>query len=87
MFRNSTTFSRIVIHTIGVLFLIGVVGSTALGDEDILSSIVEAIFVATFGSSSTSDPSGGTSPSSSSPLEQPMSGEPSPNPPPPDSLN
>jgi len=85
MFKNSSTFYRIIIHTIGVLFLIGIVGSTAFGDDGILSTVVQTLYVATFGTasdiSSTDDSS-----ALSTPPSAPMHGNPGGPPPPPDTL-
>jgi hypothetical protein len=86
MFKHGSTFFRLVIHTIGVLFLIGILGSTALGDEGIISTVVQTLYEMTFGQTQESS-TGTTSPlgdSSSDPGRN--ISEPPPPPPPPDSL-
>lgn len=83
MFKDNSTFYRIIIHTMGVLFLIGVLGSTALGDEGIFSTVVQSLYVAAFGPVSEPVTDGGILPPP--PTTQMMSdnGE---HPPPPDTL-
>jgi hypothetical protein len=83
MFKNSSTFYRIIIHTVGVLFLIGMLGSTALGDEGIISTVVQTIYQAAFGPVSGDS---ATQTSSSLPPAGTDSGVPGGTPPPPDTL-
>jgi len=85
MFKNNSTFYRIIIHSIGVLVLIGVLGSTAISGEGILSTVVQTIYEATFGSGTVETTTEGTS-LLSNPSTAPESGDPGGNPPPPDSL-
>lgn len=85
MFKNSSTFFRIIIHSIGVLFLIGILGSTAIGGEGLLSTVVQTLYEVTFGTDTGGTTTQGTSLLSTSPTEQMTSG-PGDNPPPPDSL-
>ena len=81
MFKNSSSFFRVIVHTVGVLFLIGILGSTALGEDDILSTVVQTIFEATFG-----PVSGTSSTEDSGTLPSPDGGDPGQVPPPPDTL-
>jgi hypothetical protein len=76
MFKNNSTFYRIVLHTIGMLFLIGVLGSTALGDENIFSAVFDAIYTATFGSTQTNTATGTSDSTSGLPPSEPTSGVP-----------
>ncbi len=85
MFKNSSTFYRLVIHSIGVLVLVGVLGSTAISGEGILSTVVQTLYEATFGTGTVETTTEGTSPLSNPP-PAPMSSGPGDNPPPPDSL-
>jgi len=84
MLKNGSTFYRVIIHTLAVLFLIGMLGSTALGGEDLLTSVVQAIYTATFGSSQVTTSGSSTLSSPSDP--QPDNGHPNQSPAPPDTV-
>ena len=54
MFKNNSTFFRIIVHTVGVLLLIGILGSTAFGGEDLFSTVIQTLYAAAFGTTQAS---------------------------------